>query len=223
MKKHSRQSLLFFFAVTTLTSPSWAQKIHVTKVKGNQAVVEFSGGRLQPGQTYEINSEDLSETTSSARNHLVAVGMTFLNTKSDATGATSDTELSLSGKFGWNRGSVEFGPQASYASQGNGSVTATVLKIGAFGDYNVLANVPGEAFIYGLGGSFDLGQLDSGAGTKTDLMGFLVGPFAKWFPTGSPVGFRLDGGYIYQKASGGATSDRTVTGLSGNISLIAYF
>lgn len=221
MKNNSRKLLLFTALLTTLSSTAWAQKIRVSKVKGNQAVVEFSGGRLEAGQAYEISSEEFTESSSSVRNHLVSVGVSLLNTKSDAAGATTDTEFILAGKFGWNKGTLEFGPQASYSSVGNGNLTVTTLKVGIFGDYNMIPNTPGDTFIYGVGGTFDLGQLDTGVGAKTDLMGFFVGPFAKWFPTGSPVGFRVDGGYIYQKRSG--TSDSTVTGISGNVGLIAYF
>ncbi len=45
---------------------------------------------------------------------------------------------------------------------------------------------------------------------KQICMTFFLSGFGKWFPTGGNVGFRLDGGYIYQKKSG--VSDATVSG-----------
>lgn len=222
MTTHPLRALLFFLFFISFTPASWGQKIKVNRIKGNQAVVEISGGRLLEGRVYEISSDSFAETSSTARNHVIALGATLSNTKSDAANASNNTEISLSGKFGWNSGTFEYGPQGSYSSIGAGGATTTVLNLGVFADYNLTPNNPGETFLYGLGGTFDLGQADNGSGTKTDLMGFFVGPFAKWFPTGSPVGFRFEAGYVYSKrsATGG---DVTITGISSNLALMAYF
>ncbi|KYG63626.1 hypothetical protein AZI87_14500 [Bdellovibrio bacteriovorus] len=216
---------LLVVSILTFSSASFAQKIKVRKVKGNQAVIEFSGGSLQPGNVYELAPDEFGESSavSTSRRYLVGLSFNFENTKADTSGAENETDINLLAKFGWNYGTFEVGPMVSYSSTAIGSVTTTTYKFGGFGDYNMIANTPGEAFIYGLGGYATMGQRDSGTGSKIDVMDFFVGPFAKWFPTGTGVGFRLDGGYIYQKVSGGVGGDATITGLAFTAGIIAYF
>lgn len=216
---------LLVFSILAFSSASFAQKIKVRRVKGNQAVIEFAGGNLQAGQVYELAPDEFSESTvtSSSRKYVTALSLSFMNTKSDAPGASNDTTITLNGKFGWNFGNYELGPLLTYASNQVGSTTISTYKVGGFADYNMISNTPGEAFVYGLGGTASMGQLDGGSGNKRDLMDFFVGPFVKWFPTGSSVGFRIDVGYIYQKQSGGVGGDATVTGLASAVGIVAYF
>ncbi|MFV8258026.1 hypothetical protein ACNQKP_09475 [Bdellovibrio bacteriovorus] len=220
MKKCFLLILLLAFS-----SSAFAQKIKVRKVKGSQAIIDFSGGSLAPGQVYELAPDEFGDTTmsQSMRRYLIAVSFDLTNTKSDAAGASNETDIAISGRFGWNYATYEFGPLASYAADATGSLTSTLFKFGGWADYNMIANTPGEIFIYGLGGLFDIGQLDNGAGSKRDIMEFFAGPFVKWFPTGSNVGFRLDGGYVYQKQSGGVASDNVVSGLAMQAGLMGYF
>lgn len=216
---------LLVLAILTFSSASFAQKIKVRRVKGNQAVIEFSGGSLQPGQVHELAPDEFGESsvTSSSRHYVVGVSMSLQNTKSDAAGSENETDIELIGKFGWNFGTYEVGPLATYKSDQVGSITQKTYKFGAFGDFNMIANTPGEAFLYGVGATGSMGQFDSGGGSKRDLMEVFVGPFAKWFPSGSNVGFRVDAGYVYQKQSGGVGGDATVTGLLTSAGLIGYF
>lgn len=219
MKKWLLAYVIFF-----LTPTSFAQKIKVQKVKGNQAVIEFTSGTLQSGQVYELAPHELSQSyeAESSRNYLLALSFSLLNTKSDTINAENETDISLTGKLGWNYGSFELGPLASFASDSTGSITSNTYKVGAFIDFNVIANAPGEAFLYGIGGTGSLGQLES-SGLKRDLIDFFVGPFIKWFPSGNRVGIRIDAGYIYQKQSGGIGTDTTVTGLATNVDILTYF
>ncbi|WP_347359183.1 hypothetical protein [Bdellovibrio sp.] len=219
------RKFLILCALLAFSSSAFAQKIKVRKVKGSQAIIDFSGGSLAPGQVYELAPDEFGDTTmsQSMRKYLVSVSFSLMNTKSDAAGASNETDISISGRFGWNFASYEFGPLGSYSSDATGSNTATTLAVGGWADYNMISNTPGEIFVYGLGGLGSFGQHDNGAGAKSDLMTVFAGPFVKWFPTGSNVGFRMDGGYIYQKKSGGVGSDTTVTGLSLQAGLIGYF
>lgn len=203
---------------------AFGQKFKVQKIKGDQAVIEVLGGTLQPGRIYEANSPELLNNISSsaARDYVFALSFNLLNTKSDATGAQNETDISLTGKFGWNFSNFELGPMMSYSSNDSGDLTTTIFKLGAFADYNIIANIPGEIFIYGLGGTAAFGQFDNGITAKQDLLDAFVGPFVKWFPSGSNMGIRFDTGYIYQKQSI-ANTEVTVTGLSANIDLLAYF
>lgn len=218
------RKLLALTTVILLSQTTFAQKIKVQKVKGNQAVVEFSGGSLKPDQVYELTSREFTDAAQEivARNYLVALSFSLLNTKSDAPTSVSETDFSLTAKFGWNLGHFEIGPLASYSSDATGSITNSLFKIGAFADFNAISNIPGEVFLYGLGGTGSLGQYE-GNGVKRDVMDLFIGPFVKWFPTGSSVAFRIDAGYIYQKQSGGIGSDNTITGLSTNVDILAYF
>lgn len=210
--------------VSALPLQSQAQKIKVRRVKGNQAVVEFSGAPLQPGQAYELVQDEFSEGSSSASNRRYVVSLDFSLTslKSDAPGSDSDTDMSLSGRFGWNFGQFEIGPLASYASNSTGNVTINVLKAGGWGDFNLIPNIPGEVFVFGVGGYGAFGQSDGG-GASLSLMEFGVGPFAKWFPLGSDFGFRIDAGYMYQRQSGGTTGEVTITGFASTVGLLVYF
>lgn len=216
---------LILIALLAFSTSAFAQKIKVRKVKGNQAVIDFSGGNLVPGQVYELAPDEFGEASSglAARKHVVTLDFSLSNSKSDATGAVSETDIALSSRFGWNFASFEVGPVIRYSSDATGSLTTSLVQLGAWADYNMIHNTPGEIFIYGLGGAFSAGQYDNGAGSTRNLMELFAGPFVKWFPTGSNVGFRFDGGYNYGRQTGGIGSDLTVSGLSLQAGLIGYF
>lgn len=206
------------------------QKIRVKKVKGNSALIESIGGQLTPGMTYDlISPEDMGGDEYSSNNRRYSVGLNFFmnNVKSDASGAVNVTNIDTSLRFGWNFGSIEIGPQVSYSTT-IASVTSTTYKIGAFADYNIIPNIPGEAFLYGLGvvgafGQHDPGGNDVNGDLKYDLMDAFVGPFIKWFPTGGPYGFRLDVGYLYERQNTTTQGTLTVTGFSSSAGIFAYF
>lgn len=219
---------LIIATLLSLTVPSYAQKIKVKRVKGNQAVVEFSGGTLENGRVYELNADEFGGTTtlpsdlSASRKYSISVGFRLSNSKSDATGAQNETDIQMSGRFGWNTGTIEFGPLGTYSYDQAGNITSTAFTVGGFADYNIIPNIPGEIFLYGLGGQGSFGQADNGAGTKQDLISVFVGPNVKWFPSGREFALRFDGGYEYKKLSSG-NADATVTGLGLNVELMAYF
>lgn len=218
-----KKFILSTLVVLAFSSESLAQKIKVRRVKGNQAIVEFTGGNLEAGRVYELTADDFNSTSTggSARQYVAAVSMSLKNTKSDATGAQNETDITMAGQFGWNLGSYEVGPLGVFASSAGGYTTSS-YKLGGFLDYNMIANAPGEVFLYGIGGTLTVGQSDNGLGVKSDLMGFTVGPFAKWFPTNNDIGVRIDLGFIYEKSSGGS-SDVTVSGVNSSLGLITYF
>lgn len=219
------KTFLFLTVLLCVHTSAFAQKIKVRKVKGSQAIIDFSGGSLVPGQVYELSPDEFGDASMSQpmRKYLISISAALSSTKADAAGSENETDFSLTGRFGWNHATYEFGPLGGYASNATGSITSTIFRLGGWADYNMIANTPGEIFIYGLGGSLSLGQSDYGAGSKRDLMNVFAGPFVKWFPTGSNAGFRIDLGYAYQKESGGIGSDVTVSGLVSEIGLIGYF
>lgn len=221
MKAKNFVLLVLFF---TFSSQALAQKIKVRRVKGNQAVIEFSGGTIQPGQAYELVQDEFSEGDSSGgsqRRYLVNLNFAIENTKADSTGATNDTDIALAARFGWNLGTFELGPLVSYSSDATGSVTTTTMLFGGWADLNMIPNAPGEIFVYGVGGQAGFGQRE-GNGSSQSLMMFMVMPFVKWFPFGSDVGLRLDAGYVYSK-QGSTSGDVTTTGFMTSGGLLGYF
>lgn len=218
-------------ALFTLTcTAAHAQKIRVRKVKGNQALVEITGSTsLRQGASYDLISPDEfgDETETNNRKYVIGLNFAMTNTKSDAANSVSTTMIDFRGRFGWNFGNFELGPVLSYA--GNiADVTATTIKGGGFADWNIISNIPGEAFIYGLGTVVQFGQYDPGvtsttASYKYDLIEMFGGPFVKWFPTGGPYGFRLDVGYLYQRQSTQSLGNFVVSGMSASAGIFAYF
>ena len=206
-----------------MTSPSWGQKIKVRKVKGNQAVVDFSGEALQMGQVYELNSGGFADPTSSGtRDHVIGLQASFQSGKYDSVGAKSITTINLVGRYGWNHGNFEFGPMASYTSDNTLGTTTSTMQGGAFGDYNLVPNSAGEVFVYGAGGLAGFGTRDNGSGSSTSLMSFAAGPFVKWFMLSGSFAIRFDGLYEYDKSSGNA-ADTTYSGFKLMAGISSYF
>lgn len=219
------KKICILLAVLTFSSSVFAQKIKVRRVKGNQAVVEFGGAPMQPGQVYELMAQDdfgEAGTSSGSRNYVLGLNFSFTSSKSDAAGAANVTDISLTSRFGWNLGSFEVGPVLSYRANDENSFNNTIIKGGVFGDFNVIPNIPGEIFIYGVGGYLAAGQRDNGAGTKGSITEIFAGPFVKWFFGGSTYAFRFDGGYQFQKIASNS-SDVTLTGLGMTAGIQAYF
>lgn len=215
--------LTFHLALILFCSPlAYGQKFTVNKIKGNQAVIEFTGSTLELGQTYDFSTDEFPITNSPSRKNSITLGFAYIDTLSDITNATNSSILSLNARYGWNFGTFEFGPIGSYLTTTGGGLTSTTFKVGGFADYNFNPNFAGEAFVYGLGVSFSGGIYDPGVGGQTDLLSGLAGPFAKWFPWEGPVGFRIDLGYVYETLSSSLrTSTNTGTGL--NVGINAYF
>lgn len=216
--------LLLTLPLLLSSTNAFAQKIKVKRVKGKQAVVEFSGGHLQTGQVYELASDEYSDSSSSggSRKYVINLSASLSSTKDDGPSAENVTALELKTRFGWNLGHIELGPVFTLKSEAK-STNSSLITIGGFADYNLLSNSPGEAFLYGVGGYLSMGQEDRGAGSKNDLMNLFAGPFVKWFPGGGNFAFRGDLGFIYQKVSTGTGGDLTNSGLESSIGIIAYF
>ncbi|MFS4457552.1 hypothetical protein [Bdellovibrio sp. HCB2-146] len=219
--------ILLAVAILTFSSSVFAQKIKVRRVKGNQAVVDFVGTPLQTGQVYDLMAQDdlggeSGFSGSGGRQYSFGLNFSYFSTKSDAAGSRNTTEAELGARFGWNFGSFEVGPLFAYESSDAGGFNATFIKAGGFGDFNIIQNIPGEAFLYGVGGYLALGQRDNGAGTKSSVTDVFVGPFAKWFPGGSSYAIRIDAGYEYMRLAQDS-GDTTLTGIGLLGGLQVYF
>ncbi len=218
--------ILFAVAISLISSQAFAQKIKVRRVKGNQAVIEFTGSPLRAGQTYDLGASDELAPSSgeSPRHYVVSLDFNLSNTKSNVANSGSRTLMDLNARMGWNLGTFELGPLFSYRSEpGINDSTNTTFSLGGFLDYNIITNIPGEPFIYGLGAQGNFGQTEAGStSAKNDVFSVLAGPFVKWMPTGGPVGFRVDGTYVYQRTST-TSGNIATTGFSLFGGLLAYF
>lgn len=218
--------ILVIMALSIFAPETFAQTIKVRRVKGNQAVVEFSGSPLRAGQTYDLGSSgDLVPSSGeTARHYVVGLDFNLANTKSNVANSGSQTLIDINARMGWNLGTFELGPTFSYVSEpGINDSTNTTFSLGGFVDYNIITNIPGEPFIYGLGAQGFFGQTEAGStSTKNDVFSVLTGPFVKWLPTGGPVGFRVDGTYVYQRTSSSG-GDVATTGFSLFGGLLVYF
>lgn len=207
--------------VLSFSLPVAAQQIKVRKIKGNQAVVEIQNGNLRQGQTYNLTRDLYTDGAFSPESRLNVFGLslTLASTKSDASNANSSTSIQGKLRYGWNKETIEYGLLGS-VSYVNDSTTVQTLKGGAFFDYNLLPNISGEIFIYGLSLQALMGQYET-SGTSLSLIDFYGTGFIKWFPKGGTAGLRLDGGFVMQNASG--TTSSTTTGFLLEASLIGYF
>lgn len=217
--------LLLTLPLLLSSSNAFAQKIKVKRVKGKQAVVEFSGGYLQTGQVYELANDEYSDSSAlgGSRKYVVSLSASLSSTKDDGPSAENVSAIELSTRFGWNLGHIELGPLFTFSSTSQTNGTVSTFSLGGFADYNLLSNSPGEAFLYGVGGHLSVGQHDPGTGAKNDLMNLFAGPFLKWFPGGGNFAFRGDLGFIYQKISTSTSGDITSSGLQSSVGIIAYF
>ncbi|MNL09901.1 hypothetical protein D3C87_1306800 [compost metagenome] len=161
-------------------------------------------------------------TGTHGRDYILGLNFSFTSSKSDASGSNNVTDVSLSTRFGWNLGNFELGPVFTYRSNDESSLTNTSIKFGMFGDFNMISNIPGEIFIYGLGGYVVLGSRDNGAGTKSTITEVFAGPFVKWFFGGSSYAIRFDGGYQIQRLAQDS-GDVTISGLGMTGGIQAYF
>jgi hypothetical protein len=217
------KQLVLLLALFGLTSQAHAQKIKVRKVKGNQAIVQFTqAAPLVPGAVYELSSSSEFDEVHTGRDHLLGLDFNFGSSTVDSgTGNGQQTSVSLVGRYGWNFGNFEVGPKVQFSSLTSFGSTTSTLLIGAFGDYNLIPNAEGETFLYGLGAQFAGGQIDD-AGAKRTLMDGKLGPFLKWFPYGGSFAFRADALYAYQKQSSSGF-DVTISGFQMTAGIANYF
>ncbi len=200
---------------------SFAQKIRVQKVKGKQAVIEYSGGTLVPGQIYQIgdNFDSTEENAPAPRRYYFDMSANFISVKSDAANSSETvTNMSATTSLGWNFGDFEAGPALAFSTTSSGGTTSSSFLFGAYADWNIIPNISGEAFLYGVGMLAAAGQ--GSYGNSESSTTFLLQPvlFAKWFFGNTNTGVRMNLGFRYQKYG-----DFGATGVMGGAALITYF
>lgn len=217
--------LASFFIGSCLASLAFGQQIRVEKVKGNKAVVEFSGTALSPGRSYSLKgtSED-GDDGGGERSHVVggSFDFQFYEYSSSAASGSSmkDNLIGIVARFGWNFEKYEFGPIAGYTNTESYGSSFSSVKFGAFGDYNLTPNRPGENSIYGAAAEGSYTSITSSNGGS--MIGFFASGFAKWFVFGPSTALRVDLGYNYEKGSFTSYSS-TTQGFAVRGGLATYF
>lgn len=202
-----------FLTVTLFIFPALGQQFRVQKVKGNKAVIEFSGQQLTPGRSYSIGKTS-SGTGTGSRDYLIGGSLNFNSgtyQTSVLNGSSPHKDLNISARFGWNFGDYEVGPLLSYRnidSDYSGAHYST-LAGGAFFDYNMTPNRSGETHLFGGFVEGVFGTTSATNGASSSAMEFFFGGFFKWFGLGNNMALRGDLGYDYYKA--------TASGVSGTL------
>lgn len=202
---------MIILPVLMSSSVVFAQQMTVEKVKGNKAIVEFSGTTLSAGRTYSIGGNTSDGAVGGSRARIIggSIAMEFLEYSSSTNGSSAikDNLISLIARYGWNFETFEAGILGGYTDTDRPGTKYSAVKIGAFGDYNLTPNRPGTSNIYGVSGEGGYSSITStGGGSILDM--FLSG-FAKWFVFGPSTALRFDLGYSYEK--GTFTSYSTVS------------
>jgi hypothetical protein len=180
---------------------AFAQKIKVERVKGNKAVVVFSGTTPEVGKSYALEgrSSTASKAASAGSRDRILGFSAGLSNQTVATGSSSSTStsMSLAVLYGWNLGQIEYGVLGEVANASYSSTSTSVFGGGGFFDYNFVANTVGEVIVYGVG--IQAKVLSTNTGVKSysswemDPTGFL-----KWFAFTPAVCLRFDAGLRYR-------------------------
>lgn len=196
------------FALAILFStPALAQKLTVTKVKGNQAIVNVSGGKLEVGQSIDLSGDeepDFSEGGSGggSRAHVIGLSGSLRSAENDVNGnKITRTLVDFTGSFGWNKQTTEFGLIALLGMTDGNGVNTTKFGGGGFFDFNFTPNRPGNDMIFGLGIQATYAST-SGSGVSSSTMAAVPSGFLKWYALGNSTAIRFDLGYSYAQTEG---------------------
>lgn len=216
---------VLFFACLFMTQPAFSASFTVKKVKGKQALIEFTGPQLENGKSYLINSST-DKNSGDERTHVFLLREVSLSSISSSVSSISGgkvTRLSLVFGYGWNFESFEISPLYGVKAidAGNGS-TSTSFLLGGLFDYNLTKNVVGTSSLWGasLESSYEKAS-GNGSLNSPATMSLFASGFWKWFVFSSTAGLRFDLGYLYQKTT--TTFDNVDSGLSGRGSFAIYF
>lgn len=225
--KYILMSLLMF----TVGSVSFAQEAKVIKVKGQQAIVTFpSGVKPQVGQTIDLGGGGVSGESAGvgtgSRNNVIDVSGEFSIMNNSSTSQTT-TALSLSGRYGWNMETMEYGPIVGLAYESAPGSSSRTLAAGGFFDFNFTPNKSGVRGVMGVTGDAQFGQISqqiaSTAESTSTVMNFFVGGTYKYFGFADNVAIRGDAGLEYDRTTPSSGTASTSTGLMTRLGLSFYY
>lgn len=194
---------ILILSIVGLAPFCFAQQGRVVQAKGKRAIVEFPSGPPAPGTMVSVDGGGSMMSMGSgggSRQHTIGLSGSLI---SSSGGSASSTAIGVTGKYGWNTGVMEYGPQVSVLTVTPGSNSA--FSVGGFFDYNLVSNTPTQTMVYGLGATLDFGSSSSGGASSSTTSLFLGGNL-KYFPFGVPVAVRADAGLGYRPASGSVSA-----------------
>ena len=194
-----------------------AQTAKVVKVSGKKAIVQFpDDARPRVGQTIDLGGGGGGDMGGgggggSGSRATVIGGSAGLSSLSSG-GASSTTGLQVNARYGWNNGTMEYGPLGELTYESTTGQSRRLIGAGGFFDYNLVPNTPGTDLVYGLGAQGQFGSRSVTTGS-TEVSGtrmvFQGGGQMKWFALGNTVAIRGDAVYRYESESAGGTSINT--------------
>lgn len=201
-----------------LTSPlAQAQTFNVKKIKGKQAIIQMTSGTFTEGQSVTVGggeamtSSSLSDSggSSGSRDNYLGLEAGFTSVKSTNTATppvtSTITSIDLTVKYGWNKGTMEYGVLGGFAST-SGGVSTSTFSVGGNFDYNFSENRPGVDGVMFVGIEASYGSTSPGSVTNITLypsVGY------KWFALGNATAIRFDAGMqmVQSSVSGKSTTD----------------
>jgi hypothetical protein len=200
--KNSILSLNVVLVLLLSLSPlaSSAQKVKVEKIKGNKAVVVFSGATPEVGRTYNLEGRTSAASLKSqnlSRGNLIGFSASMSNQTVTSSSTSTSSIIALTGRYGWNLGKTEYGILGELANASYSSVTTSTFGGGGYFDYNFAPNVIGEAMVFGVGIQAKILSSNNGVKTYSSWAMFPAG-FLKWFVLSPTTCLRIDGGFNYR-------------------------
>ncbi len=221
-KKITRVFLILICLIVTqkLMAASFTTK----KVKGRQALIEYTGPLLENGQTYKIARGEESSGNNNRGNFAILREISFSNLGTSTSGVSGGraSRLTLLLGYGWNYESIEYAPLFGLTTVDTGNGSNMTFTLGGIFDYNFQHNVPEIKSILGIGTELTYKKTNAAnGGDSPSTTSAFVGGFWKWFLFGTSTCLRMDLGYQYSKASG--ISETTESGFSGKGAFAVYF
>lgn len=210
----------------SIVNPIYAQEGIVSKAANNKALVVFPvGTKLNAGEKVVVGGEPSAlRRVSAPRDYSLSFSTNLISHTSVSMDGASFTTTGFGNagmdgffsaeptqfRFGWNKGSMEFGPTVSYQSYAISEQIASVRAqanissffYGGFFDYDLIPNTSGRGLVYGISTDLQLGNTSltgGSSGFSISATRLFLGGFAKWFPLGGIVAIRGDAGLDYER------------------------
>ncbi len=202
-----------------------AASFTVKKVKGKQAVIEYSGPSVENGRTYKFSAQNEATNSAGSRDRFLIIRELTLSSLSSTTSGTSGgtiNQFSILMGYGWNKENFEFAPLFGFRILDAGAGANTTFTLGALADYNFRSNIAEYFSLFGgsIEATYEKTNGNSAASSPSTTQAFLSG-FWKWFLFENSICLRIDTGYLYSKKS--STTETTTSGIYSRGSFVVYF
>ena len=191
------------------SSPLWAaERATIQQIKDKRAIIRFDEDvPYSVGQEIFVNSAEGGELgllpgqrNLLERKNSIALSGSITKTSVDVENS-EDGEYStyqMNVTYGWNFKNFEIGPSVLLNIYEQDGTRIDVIGLGGFFEYNLVPNVVGESFIYGIRADYSHTSR-SQKGDFSDNSSrsrFSVGGFAKWFVFSPVLALKSSLGYF---------------------------